>query len=172
MRLTKIHKQTYVMSILQDTPKINYETLLHDLIKQDIKAIVMKEFPSLKYEDMQKSKFFKHGYYSFYSYDLGIASVFLRPYWDDYEPSPDIEILISDLLLKARQQQESRHQLKEKLQSVVKGCNTLKQLANALPEFAAYLPTDEIKTYNTPALCSIVEDFKAAGWPKNKPESK
>ena len=62
------------------------------------------------------------------------------------------------------QQEASREELELKLKGVVNGCNTLKQLKEALPEFEKYMPAEsEPPSKNLPALANIVADFQAAG---------
>jgi hypothetical protein len=54
------------------------------------------------------------------------------------------------------------------LKTVAFTCNTTVQLAEALPEFAKYLPKASAPTSNLPATDNLVKDFMAAGWPKGK----
>ncbi len=53
------------------------------------------------------------------------------------------------------------------LRGVVEGCNTVKQLKEALPEFAKYAPHEEATSKNLPALANVVAEFSKAGWPKD-----
>jgi hypothetical protein len=61
-----------------------------------------------------------------------------------------------------------RNELQNKLEGAVIAYTTRKQLAAALPEFEKYLPPEEAKGSNLPALANVVTDFIAAGWPAGK----
>lgn len=75
---------------------------------------------------------------------------------------------VRELVALAEAQDEKRDSLRAKLRAVVYGCTTRKQLAEALPEFEKYLPSEHDKPANLPALANVATDFMQAGWPKTE----
>jgi hypothetical protein len=41
--------------------------------------------------------------------------------------------------------------------------NTVAQMKKAMPEFAKYLPTEEVRTQNLPAVTGVVESLRTIG---------
>ena len=71
---------------------------------------------------------------------------------------------------KSVEQKKKIDELESTIRGIVGGCSTLKQLREALPEFAKYMPTEqEPLSKCLPALANVVADFQAAGFkfPKN-----
>ena len=58
----------------------------------------------------------------------------------------------------------------ETLDRLVHGCayrtTSVRALAEALPEFAHYLPSEPTPKKQLPVTIGIVDEFKNAGWPK------
>lgn len=57
-----------------------------------------------------------------------------------------------------------RESAQAKLNAVVNGCTTLKQLRTRLPEFVQYMPEEETATRNLPAIANLVADLVHLGW--------
>lgn len=80
--------------------------------------------------------------------------------------SPKAGALVESLALQAKQQTDQRNELEHRLKQVATGLTTSKQLAEALPEFAKYLPVDAPTALRSlPTITGTVDLFKAAGWP-------
>lgn len=81
----------------------------------------------------------------------------------------DVEDKVVEALLKPyKAEDEERYAVKRKLQGIVEGCSTLKQLQTLLPEFKQYMPTEATPTKNLPAVANMVADLSKFGWPKGK----
>jgi hypothetical protein len=64
---------------------------------------------------------------------------------------------------------EKRAKLRSTIRATAYGFTTRKQLAEALPEFAKYLPEALPPVDRTvPVLANVVAEFVQAGWPKGK----
>lgn len=91
--------------------------------------------------------------------------------YEDVPDYPGIETALAtvreqlDALHKLHhEQKKAREELTSMLRGAANGCNTTKQLAEALPQFAKYLPAENGVTPNLPALTGVVDRFVAAGW--------
>jgi hypothetical protein len=74
--------------------------------------------------------------------------------------------VIEEILKPYKAEDEARYATKRKLQGIVEGCSTLKQLQTLLPEFKQYMPTEAAPTKNLPAVANMVADLSKLGWPK------
>ena len=74
--------------------------------------------------------------------------------------------VIEEIIKPYKAEDEARHATKRKLQGIVEGCSTLKQLQTLLPEFKQYMPTEAAPTKNLPAVANMVADLSKLGWPK------
>ena len=75
---------------------------------------------------------------------------------------------LEEILKPYKEEDSARHDTKRKLQGIVEGCSTLKQLQTLLPEFKQYMPTEAAPTKNLPAVANMVADLSKLGWPKSK----
>jgi hypothetical protein len=80
--------------------------------------------------------------------------------------------VIEEIIKPYKAEDEARHATKRKLQGIVEGCSTLKQLQTLLPEFKQYMPTETAPTKNLPAVANMVADLSKLGWPKGKTSTK
>lgn len=73
---------------------------------------------------------------------------------------------LEEILKPYKEEDRVRYDTKRKLQGIVEGCSTLKQLQTLLPEFKQYMPTEAAPTKNLPAVANVVADLSKLGWPK------
>jgi hypothetical protein len=85
---------------------------------------------------------------------------------DPTHPSYRIRNALLPLAEQRAEAKKARRELENKLHAVVAGCNTRKQLVEALPEFEKYAPQEPTKLAGLPAVSGVVADLVAAGWPK------
>ena len=161
MKLSQTLKKAFVASVMQDVPKVDYFEQAQKCARKHFERLMPQEILQViqKYPDW-------FGNNSFYT--PGSLPMF-------YTKSPEcnINLLTDDVQATEElhqiseaytQQQTERKALESKLSSIVSGCNTLKQLKEALPEFEKYMPEEnQPASQNLPALANIVADFKAAG---------
>jgi hypothetical protein len=167
MRLTKETRQAFVVAAMQDVPN-NIPALkeqaanlcVEDSIERmpvEVRAIFLAHRKVL-------APFFKTTTY--YGNSLGGVSVYGGGY---YEPSPQTREKLNPILQQIKDERERREALEIKLMAVANGCSTRKALADALPEFAKYLPAETPPpSANLPALANVVAEFTKAGWPKGQ----
>ena len=93
---------------------------------------------------------------------------------DTTRPEKAVQAACADLAVKIVEQRETRRELERNLRAVAESCVTRKALADALPEFARYLPADEADAQRKlPVVANVVTNFVKAGWPKGqKPTTK
>lgn len=79
---------------------------------------------------------------------------------------------LGEIAQKHGAQETHRSDLERKLKAVAYSMTTRKALADALPEFAKYLPPDEpTATRMLPVVANVAAEFMKAGWPKGKKAS-
>ena len=161
MKLSQTLKKAFVASVMQDVPKVDYFEQAQKCARKHFERLMPQEILQViqKYPDwFGNSSFYTPGHLPmFYTKSPECNINLLR---NDEQATEEL-LQISDAYI---QQEKARDALKAKLHGVVHGCNTLKQLKEALPEFEKYMPEEnEPASKNLPALANIVADFKAAG---------
>lgn len=171
MRITNTIREAFVASILQDTPQIDYDTQIREAATKWLKANV----PA----DLQKVRNKYPEYFTDHDWidvgDMTIAFPILPngSRWNQATPKSVMSKQLSDHLkdmIEKRQEQTTKIKaLSENLRLTAMAYNTVKQMKEALPELAKYLPNDEAKAAkNLPAVSNTIADLVAAGWPKDK----
>lgn len=161
MRLTNSIRSAFVNSVMNDVPSVDYidqmqreaNRIGHAMMPPEIAAVYDK-YP----------KWFEKQWASIGS-------------WHGYGPFPckntafraeDIQAM--DRLKQLEIEQNlALSRLRNQLEQAAASATTTKALAEMFPEFAKYLPAEETKTRNLPAIANVVADFMKAGWPKNQP---
>ena len=158
MRLTDTHRKAYVSAALGDVPSIDYPTLIADDAERRSFANLPADLQKV-FKDKARRSFLDRKV----CYEIGGSAV-------AYSAGPledsDREAL-RQMYRDSRDQDRVRGDLRIKLESVARGCTTTKQLAEALPGFAKYLPKEAPPANRSvPVVSGVVEAFTAAGWPK------
>lgn len=166
MRLTTTLKNAFISSVMADVPSVDYTEQKIKLIQA---AANNAQPPLLK-------KFIKDnpsmvewlGSVQYYSAKAAISVLVKGCHITKTTLDRNIELQnkLYDLRQQEVNQSNNRKELQKKLQQVVTGCNTRKQLLEALPEFEKYLPKETEPSRNLPAIANLVSDFTQAGWPK------
>ena len=161
MKLSNTLKKAFVSAVMHDVPQVDYLEQTQKCGRKHVERLTPPEILDAikKYPDW----FEPNGYYT----PGYLPMVYVL------NPKGNRGLLEKDeqawqeltVIAEAYAQQEaSREELELKLKGVVNGCNTLKQLKEALPEFEKYMPAEsEPPSKNLPALANIVADFQAAG---------
>lgn len=162
MKLTKIIREAFVRSVMNDVPQVDhaeqYKKVYQDAVLAAAPPAVRALYPKHKdwlnkeYECLPGSDI--PGFYYYGSGDVDVGEV-AQAQLDRIEEA-------------YYQQRDVLADLKVKVAAVAQGCTTRKALAEALPEFEKYLPEEGTKTSNLPALANVVTDFMKAGWPKDR----
>lgn len=168
MKLTNYLRTAFVSAVMQDVP-------VEDFDEQTDKACVeavAKELPETLraawLDPLLRCYFdtcYLHPHGDFY---VQVPTP-LHMYNNSDDPTHPSYRIRNALLPLAEQRAEAkkaRRELENKLHAVVAGCNTRKQLVEALPEFEKYAPQETAKLAGLPAVSGVVADLVAAGWPK------
>jgi hypothetical protein len=160
MRLTLTLRQAFVRSAMNDVPKIDHDELARKLLINAAKmrlptpVFVMIEDPALRdYVKVEQNYYDGIGYVH--------TPGFERPNLTVGEQKK-----LDSLIIDKKAQREVFTDLRDKLTSVASSVNTTKKLAELLPDFAKYLPKEDEKSSQLPAVAGVLTDFMSAGWPK------
>lgn len=159
MKLTNYLREAFVRAAMNDVPSVDYKEQMRGVINKKIERL--QKIAGVNTSDYSRLSQ-RYVYIDGTSYvGAGLTEEELA----QIKISPEVQKLIA---LNAEQRTKLTA-LRSKLEDVIKGCNTRKQAAEALPEFDKYLPPEDAKAINTlPALANVVSDFVKAGWPKNQ----
>lgn len=156
MRLNSYTKSSIVRAIMQDLPAIDKEKRRADLQAALVKAMS----PAAR-------KLFKESPFALRTHHVGDMIYDGRDWSTRDITSGDVNAATIDELCKPyKEEDDARYAAKRKLEGIVEGCSTLKQLQNLLPEFKHYMPTETAPTKNLPAVANMVADLSKLGWPK------
>jgi len=158
--MNKSEKQAFVKAILADVPQVDYEDQARKLIEKavydaappEIKAVLAK--PEL------------HDYIEHRYRGTGLGG--MRFYGMHQDLRMDNVKGLSELSKANEAQFAALCNLETTLTAAIAGMKTRKQIAEAFPEFVKYLPAEQGKSTNLPALTNVVNQVKAAGWTKGK----
>ena len=179
MRLTKYHKEAFVMAVMADVPKHDFADDYAKLIKADmlenatpkIRAILTDSDVShlvLTGRDSVRAESIKidNRAYCYWELQLGSPVVY-----NGYEKSKSVKAAESRLAHRAAEQMLTRKKLKASVEGIIGSCYTLKSAHERLPEFTKYLPEAEVKGSLLPAIANLAAELVKAGWPQGKPEA-
>lgn len=162
MKLTKIIREAFVRSVMNDVPQVDYVKQYQKLYQDAALAAAPPEVRALypKHKDWLLKE------YHYFSYSA-IPGFYCYGY-RDFTIAEAAQAALDRIEKAYVQQCESRQDLETKLTAVAQSCTTCKALAEALPEFEKYLPAEAVKGSNLPALANVMTDFMKAGWPKDR----
>lgn len=173
MRLTKLNRETFIKRAMQDVPKVDYDDQLRSELQKAVIAGCPREVQALYKVD---PSYLRSA--TCYTFGPGIECRGLLTSYYDADGKGLVPIIgeaafkkLKAINVKRIAQDKARNSLEETLEGAVTAYTTRKALAAALPEFEKYLPAEEVKGSNLPALANVVTDFMAAGWPKGKEQA-
>lgn len=156
MRLTETLRSAYVRAAMKDVPAVDYGTKLHDMVEEKSFANIPARITS-SLRDKSERKFLATDFDRGTGYYLYLAGPLTA------EDRAELAAVKSEMVA----QRDKLGDLERKLRQVARGCTTTKQLRDALPEFAKYLPAEGgAVDRSVPAVANVVADFVKAGWPK------
>lgn len=148
MRLNTYQKEAIVRAVMQDVPVVDTDKAL-----AEIQAAVVKTMsPLVRKIYRENPKALRTAHTGYDVIGRGTYAVIVG------------DVDLDKTLAPWKAQAEARNDARRKLEGVVNGCTTLKQLQTALPEFVKYMPTEEKPTANLPALANLSADFVKLGW--------
>jgi phosphoglycolate phosphatase-like HAD superfamily hydrolase len=164
MRLTNYRRDAFVSAVMADVPCINYQEQAEKLITDDAYNQMPAEVKAV-FDNKLTTHWLHTKFYYFRS--MVFSSVaFKAP--ENYEPTPETREKLVALNEAKAKQQATHNDLKNKLVAAIYSVTTVKAARELLPEFLDYLPDEEKPTKNLPAVANLLDDLKAAGFPKGK----
>lgn len=159
MKLTNYLREAFVRAAMNDVPAVDYKEQMRDVINKKIEHLQkIAGVNPIEYSRLSQRYIYIDG--TSYA-GAGLTEEELAQIKNSSE--------VQKLIVLNTEQKTKLNTLRSKLEGVIKGCNTRKQAAEALPEFDKYLPPEDAKAINTlPALTNVLSDFVKAGWPKNQ----
>ncbi len=167
MNLNQFHRDAFVLGVLRDTPKVDYQPEFSRLVRDSVAKRMPKELRAIAHRDDVSPWLETHYFTAGGNSGLHSVQVFTTRggRYHDFSGEPEIKKVIE----KAREQQQAREHLKLKLEAMIKPCRTLKQAKLMIPpELHGYLPSPEAKSENLPAVTGLMEDLHKMGWPDEK----
>ena len=165
MKLTNYLRNAFVSAVMQDVPVQDFDEQT-DKVRVEAVAKELPEKLRAAWLDPLLRCYFDTR--SFYGHDDFYVQIPAPLY--SYDESNESCYRIRNALLPLAEQRaealRARQELEDKLHAVVAGCNTRKQLVEALPEFEKYAPQEPAKLAGLPAVSGVVAALVAAGWPK------
>lgn len=165
MKLTNYHRQAFVSAVMADLPSIDYAEQFKKLVEDDMIVVAPP-----KIAEILKDKDLRHyllGGYNNYSrgYNCGVGGSIAV--FRDYKPSAKGLVKIDKLIETSVAQMNARTKIEEQIRGVISACSTLKAAHARLPEFAKYLPAEEVKGTMLPAIANLAAELVKMGWPKD-----
>jgi hypothetical protein len=170
MKLTNQLRDAFVRAVMGDVPYVDYKEKVQELIEDAIRDQFNKSYGTDLYNRLDQDGWFESNY--FYPLDnMGTFYIKAPDAWCDlnnraFDGCRDELRKMEELY---RDQVKTRRELETKLEAVAKSCSTVKQLHEALPEFAKYIQDEAPPSKNLPAVANVVSDFVKAGWPVQRP---
>jgi hypothetical protein len=164
MRLTKSDKDAFVLAVVQDIPKIDYQEQVRALVYEDsIAQLPAKVQPIAR--DKALSHYLETG--SYWRTSFGSIRVF-EARGTSFTLSKEVQAKVEKLCELHNEQEKRLDEARAKLRGAIEPCTTLKIALERLPEFEQYLPKQQEKTVYLPSIANLCADLSKLGWPKDK----
>lgn len=164
MRLTKSDKDAFVLAVVQDIPKIDYQEQVRTLIYEDSIAQLPAKVQVIA-RDKALSHYLVTG--SYWRTSFGSIRVFGAS-GGNFMPSKEVQAKVDKLNELHNEQEKRLDEARAKLRGAIEPCTTLKVALERLPEFETYLPKQQEKTVYLPSIANLCADLSKLGWPKDK----
>lgn len=166
MKLTNTIRDAFIRAVLQDVPAEDYTEQARALITADAVAALPPKVRALWNDKALRdyvATSYRHQHRTFSA---------MVPGRSDTKLSAETLVKLDELSSEFAEQKKRISNLRSQLHGVAYSVSTRKALADALPEFAKYLPADErAANRSLPVIANVVASFVAAGWPKGAKKS-
>lgn len=171
IRLDRYAKQAIVTAIMNDVPQVNYAEQQNALLTEWAVSMMPPKVRAV-WADKDLRHYIILGRFS--ENPIGangekeyvIAGYIPMP-TDQHKTLPaELSHKLVELKRLSNEQAERRHELREKVQGLINGCSSIKQVRDMCPEFEKYLPKGEGSTPNLPSVTNVVTELMKEGWPK------
>lgn len=162
MILSRAKKREIIDAILADVPAKGYEDQIRALALKWAESQLPPAVGSL-WRHPQLREWVKLTHCGRDEYHFTIP---LRPDSDIYwiEDFGEFEGEYQTLYRADMSQSAARHEIREKVKTLILGFKTDKQLIERAPEFAKYLPQVKTPATNLPVVTGVIADLMRAGW--------
>lgn len=168
MRLTNSLREAIMRQIMDDVPYVDYD----DQMQAYVSARAVAKLPPLikrVYEDKSLRPYLNHENHTYnWMWEGEKYYDYFNHVGDDVVLNEEDIIELTRLKKLDQEQQALHNELRQKVRNILNGVSTTQAFAKALPEFEKYVPKEDEKAKNLPALANLVSDFIKAGWPKSK----
>lgn len=174
MRLTKYQREAFVRAVLNDVPKIDYESAVRKLVSDDNLAHLPEKVKAIASDPNLRQYVRTSWHHESISTPmrLTVGAVIIEGHERDWKPSPAAKQEIKAVMEKWAEQAWKLKELEGKVSRAIWSVTTIKQAKASLPEFAKYLPEEpeKGKSPNLPApiIANLLADLSSVGWPKGK----
>jgi hypothetical protein len=162
MKLTNSIRDKFIKAAMSDVPKVDHQAKAEERAKAWIDSQFAIIFPGV---DPTKAEPWLERNSLYMPGDLrcfyGIA-----PSHDFLRRDPKLWAELEVLGKKLEAQDKKLRDLEDRLRGCAYSVTTVKSLAELLPEFSHYLPTETTPVNMLPATTGVIDAFHAAGWPK------
>ena len=168
MKLTNYLRTAFVSAVMQDVPVQDFDEQIDKVRVEAVAKELPEKLRAAWLDPLLRCYFDTRSLHLHGDFHVQVPTP-LHMYNSTDDPTHPSYRIRNALLSLAEQRAEARRarrELKDKLHAVVAGCNTRKQLIEALPEFEKYAPQEPTKLAGLPAVSGVVADLVAAGWPK------
>lgn len=163
MKLTNSLRDAFVNAVMADVPRENYAQHIEDAV---LRAFVAALPPSVRrvWDDPATRTYVHLETYRGFGVSLDVPSAATDGRWAELPEGYDSRPL-KELEARADAQGSKMEHLRATLRGVAYSARTRKALADKLPEFEKYLPSEAAATYPV-ALANVATEFMLAGWSK------
>ena len=168
MKLTNYLRNAFVSAVMQDVPTKDFDEEIDKVLVEAVAKELPEKLRAAWLDPLLRCYFDTRSLYVHDTFYARVPSPLYTYSSDDgpTHPSYRIKDALRPLAEQRAEARRARRELEDKLHAVVAGCNTRKQLAEALPEFEKYALQEPAKLAGLPAVSGVVADLVAAGWPK------
>ena len=168
MKLTNYLRNAFVSAVMQDVPIKDFDGQIDKVRVEAVAKELPEKLRAARLDPLLRCYFETRYLYVHDDFYVRVPSPLDTYSSDDgpTHPSYRIKDALRPLAEQKAEARRARRELEDKLHVVVAGCNTRKQLVEALLEFEKYAPQEPAKLAGLPAVSGVVADLVAAGWPK------
>jgi len=168
MKLTNYLRNAFVSAVMQDVPIKDFDEEIDKVLVEAVAKELPEKLRAAWLDPLLRCYFDTRSLHLRGDFCVQVPTpLYMYNNSDDpTHPSYRIRNALLPLAEQRAEAKKARRELENKLHAVVAGCNTRKQLVEALPEFEKYAPQETAKLAGLPAVSGVVADLVAAGWPK------
>lgn len=168
MKLTNYLRKAFVSAVMQDVPVQDFDEQIDKVRVEAVAKELPEKLRAAWLDPLLRCYFDTRSLHVHGDFCVQAPSpLYMYNSTDDpTHPSYRIRNALRPLVEQRAEARTTRQELHRKLEAVVAGCNTRKQLIEALPEFEKYAPQEPAKLAGLPAVSGVVAALVAAGWPK------